>query len=88
VFIRRSREFGFSLDEIRTLLRLGGPEKAARAIEFRTAEDIERAFAAIAADRLVPGAVGASMAQTPPAARSVRSPHIIICNISALNLAT
>jgi MerR family transcriptional regulator, mercuric resistance operon regulatory protein len=28
VFIRRSREFGFSLDEIRTLLRLGGPEKA------------------------------------------------------------
>jgi MerR family transcriptional regulator, mercuric resistance operon regulatory protein len=28
VFVRRSRELGFSLDEIRALLRLGGPEKA------------------------------------------------------------
>lgn len=27
-FVRRSRELGFSLDEIRALLRLGGPEKA------------------------------------------------------------
>ena len=44
VFIRRSRELGFSLDEIRALLRLGGPEKAScrevREIAARHLEDI------------------------------------------------
>ena len=43
-FIRRSRELGFSLDEIRALLRLGGPEKApcreVREIAARHLEDI------------------------------------------------
>src|SRR5260370_40474744 len=43
-FIRRARELGFSLDEIRALLRLGGPEKAScrevREIAARHLEDI------------------------------------------------
>jgi len=44
VFIRRSRELAFSLDEIRALLRLGGPDKAScrevREIAARHLEDI------------------------------------------------
>jgi len=44
VFIRRSRELGFPLDEIRALLRLGGPEKAScrevREIAAHHLEDI------------------------------------------------
>jgi MerR family mercuric resistance operon transcriptional regulator len=44
-FIRRSRELGFSLDQIRTLIRLGGPEKATcrevRQIATRHLEDIQ-----------------------------------------------
>jgi MerR family transcriptional regulator, mercuric resistance operon regulatory protein len=44
VFIRRSRELGFSLDEIRALIRLGGPEKAScrevREIAAHHLEDI------------------------------------------------
>jgi MerR family mercuric resistance operon transcriptional regulator len=43
-FIRRSRELGFSLDEIRALIRLGGPDKAScrevRDIAVRHLEDI------------------------------------------------
>ena len=43
-FIRRSRELGFSLDDIRALLRLGGPEKASchevREIASHHLEDI------------------------------------------------
>jgi MerR family mercuric resistance operon transcriptional regulator len=49
VFIRRSRELGFSLDEIRALLRLGGPEKAScrevRAIAAHHLEDIRAKLA-------------------------------------------
>ena len=44
VFIRRSRQLGFSLEEIRTLLRLGGPGKATcnevREVASRHLEDI------------------------------------------------
>jgi MerR family mercuric resistance operon transcriptional regulator len=43
-FIRRARELGFSLDQIRTLLRLGGPESAScrevREIAAHHLEDI------------------------------------------------
>jgi MerR family mercuric resistance operon transcriptional regulator len=43
-FIRRSRELGFSLDQIRTLIKLGGPEKATcrevRKIATQHLEDI------------------------------------------------
>ena len=46
VFIRRARELGFSLDEIRALLRLGGPAKAScrevREIAAHHLEDIRR----------------------------------------------
>jgi MerR family mercuric resistance operon transcriptional regulator len=49
VFIRRSRELGFSLDEIRALLRLGGPEKAScrevREIAAHHLEDIRAKLA-------------------------------------------
>src|ERR1700736_4493761 len=44
VFIRRARELGFSLDEIRALLRLRGPDKAScrevREIAARHLENI------------------------------------------------
>jgi MerR family mercuric resistance operon transcriptional regulator len=43
-FIRRSRELGFSLDEIRALIRLGGPERGTcrevRKIAAQHLEDI------------------------------------------------
>lgn len=43
-FLRRARELGFSLNEIRALLRLGGPEKAScrevRDIASRHLDDI------------------------------------------------
>jgi MerR family transcriptional regulator, mercuric resistance operon regulatory protein len=46
VFIRRARELGFSLDEIRALLRLRGPAKAScrevREIAAHHLEDIRR----------------------------------------------
>lgn len=49
VFVRRSRELGFSLDEIRALLRLGGPEKAScrevRKIATHHLEDVRTKLA-------------------------------------------
>jgi MerR family mercuric resistance operon transcriptional regulator len=49
LFIRRSRELGFSLDEIRALLKLGGPEKAScrevRGIAAHHLEDIRTKLA-------------------------------------------
>src|SRR5262249_155784 len=43
-FVRRSRELGFSLDEIRALIRLGGPAKAScrqvREIALHHVDDI------------------------------------------------
>src|SRR6516225_101527 len=46
-FVRRSRELGFSLDEVRALLRLGGPEKAScrevREIAAQHLDDIRAA---------------------------------------------
>ena len=48
-FVRRSRELGFSLDEVRALLRLGGPEKAScrevRAIAAHHLDDIRAKIA-------------------------------------------
>ena|SRR5688572_13163482 len=44
-FIRRSRELGFSLDEIRALIRLGGPEKATCRRSARLRRIISRRFA-------------------------------------------
>jgi MerR family mercuric resistance operon transcriptional regulator len=48
-FIRRSRELGFSLDQVRALLRLGGPEKAScrqvRDIATHHLEDIRAKIA-------------------------------------------
>lgn len=48
-FIRRGRELGFTIEEIRTLLALGGPEKAAcadvREIAAKHLEDIRAKIA-------------------------------------------
>jgi len=50
-FVRRSRELGFSLDEVRALLRLGGPEKAScrevREIAAQHLDDIRAAGASV-----------------------------------------
>jgi MerR family mercuric resistance operon transcriptional regulator len=48
-FLRRARELGFSLDDIRALLRLGGPEKAScrevRSIASHHLDDIRTRIA-------------------------------------------
>jgi MerR family transcriptional regulator, mercuric resistance operon regulatory protein len=61
-FIRRARELGFSLDEIRVLLRLGAPEsrscREVREVAARRLEDIRSRITDLAAiERLLAGAI-------------------------------
>src|SRR5258708_2422881 len=71
VFIRRARELGFSLDEIRALLRLGGPEKAScrevREIAARHLEDIRAKLSDLKKlERLLSKTVARSSGKTAP----------------------
>src|SRR5262245_51624834 len=70
-FIRRSRELGFSLDEIRTLLRLGGPERAScrevREIAVRHLRDIRAKLSDLRKlDRLLARTVARCSGRTAP----------------------
>ena len=71
VFIRRSRELGFSLEEIRALLRLGGPEKAScrevREIAAHHLEDIRAKLADLTKlERLLAKTVARCSGRTAP----------------------
>ncbi len=71
VFIRRSRELGFSLNQIRALLRLGGPEKATcrevREIAAHHLEDIRAKLGDLKKlERLLARTVARCSGQTAP----------------------
>lgn len=71
VFIRRSRELGFSIDEIRTLLRLGGPQKAScrevRDIATRHLDDIRAKLGDLhRLERLLAGTIARCTGRTAP----------------------
>src|SRR5580704_8539562 len=71
VFVRRARELGFSLDEIRALLRLGGPEKApcreVRAIAAHHLEDIRAKLSDLKKlERLLSKTVARCLGKTAP----------------------
>ena len=71
-FIRRSRELGFSLDEIRALIRLGGPDKAScrqvRGIATRHLDDIRAKIADLRKmERLLSKTVAQCTGTTAPA---------------------
>jgi MerR family mercuric resistance operon transcriptional regulator len=71
VFIRRARELGFSLDEIRALIRLGGPEKATcrevREIAAHHLEDIRAKLSDLKKlERLLASTVAKCSGQTAP----------------------
>ena len=71
VFRRRSRELGFSLDEIRALIRLGGPEKAScREVREIAAHHLEHIRAKLSdlkkLERLLAGTVAKCSGRTAP----------------------
>jgi MerR family mercuric resistance operon transcriptional regulator len=71
VFIRRSRELGFSLDEIRALIQLGGPAKATcrevREIATHHLEDIRAKLRDLKKlERLLAGTVAKCSGRTAP----------------------
>ena len=71
VFIRRSRELGFSIGEIRALLRLGGPQKAScrevRVIAAGHLEDIRAKLKDLRKlERLLAGTIARCTGRTAP----------------------
>ena len=63
-FLRRARELGFSLDEIRALLRLGGPEKAScRDVRRIAAHHLDHIRAKISDLRKLERLLGKTVAQ-------------------------
>ena len=77
VFIRRSRELGFSLVEIRELLRLGGPEKAScrEVREIAAAWASETIFAATTASPSESKSIGQTSGHNNGIPQPRRLPH-------------